>query len=81
MKVGMFTSTHKPAHTEAALHDDSRRIQISKFESCLGLCTSVSAKLRAVPARARTTAHTLHMVTRGRQRVTLLDRKDKHHTV
>lgn len=44
------------------------RIQISRLESCLGLCVSESAELRTAAASATTTAHTLCMVSRGRQR-------------
>lgn len=48
---------------------NSRRIQISRLESCLGLCASESAEPRATAAAsARTAAHTLHMVSRCRQR-------------
>lgn len=43
------------------------RIQISRLESCLGLWGSGSEQ-RAVAASARSTVHTLLMVSRGQQR-------------
>lgn len=66
------TQTSADKHLAAALHAVSRRIQISRLESCLGRCVSESAELSAAAASARTTAPTLRMVSRGWQRGTLL---------
>lgn len=59
--------THSHTHTLG-----SRRIQISRLESCLALCDSGSALMKAAAAASATnTVQALCMVSRGQQRGTL----------